>query len=83
VSGRATCTQPHYVVRQNGDRWCVAHATPGLPGIYTVDVDCPNMAAAERECAWLLAEHDRVMQRERQEAVLLGQRDILPRGVWA
>ena len=65
----------HYVVRTHGDRWCVAHATPGLPGSYTIDVDCLTLASAEHEAAWLEADRDRTLQRERQEAMLLGQRE--------
>ena len=66
---------PYYTTRRTlQGRWAVVHMLPGLH-VPTIDVDCPTLAAAEREAAWLNAERDRELQRAAQERALCGLRD--------
>lgn len=65
--------QPYYTVRPAADgRWLVVHALPGQPGAFAADADCPSLAAAEREAAWLEDERQRHLMRARHERQLLG-----------
>lgn len=65
--------QRFYTVRRaETGRWLVVHAVPGQPGAFAADADCPTLAAAEHEAAWLEAQRDRDMARARHERALLG-----------
>lgn len=65
--------QPFYTVRAgDAGRWLVVHALPGQPGSFAADADCPTLAAAEREVAWLEAQRDQDMARALHERALLG-----------
>ena len=65
----------HYEVRPTPDgRWAVCHQIPGLLHGLSVDVDCPTLESAERECAWLEAERQRETQRDAAERALLNYR---------
>jgi len=64
---------PYFTVwKSDTGRWCVVHKAPGCAP--TVDLDCPSLAAAEHEAAWMNAERERDQQRQAEERALCGVR---------
>ena len=74
----------YFQARLTPTGWAVGHRTPGTVDGITLDVDgFHTQESAEREAAWMNRDREQQLARERHETVLLGQRQVLPRGVWA
>lgn len=57
---------------EGSGRWLVCRPSAGRPGVLDVVESCPSFEAAQRECAWQQAEHERDHLADRHDARLRG-----------